>query len=478
MSPADTNPKTNEAPAQHTHQTMQPNSQFLTRGTVAALLLVLAGCSGGNSNHEDSSPVSAKTATYDSTVPVQWFETLYNRVRDTGTNPPRASRAFGYTGVALYEAVVHGMPGHQSLQGQLHDLPADTLPEPTAGQVYNWAIAANRALAVVSNGLIAASTTEFDAQEAALLALLEVGVPTAVVDRSVDYGDELGNAILVWAATDGTDDQAACQAGWVAPIDPMSGGWVPVSGMAQPLLPCWGDMRTFVVTDSSECAPVGAPAYSTSTGSAFYAQALLVYNTTGDAGANLSPDQADIAQYWADNPTATGTPPGHWIAIACQVSAEEALTLDVSAETFARLGMVVADAFITCWQEKYTSYLLRPATYIRDNIDAGWDPLIGTPNFPTYISGHSTQSGAAAAVLTHMFGTYAFTDTCHSRLDSGTMGLPADRSFASFTEASSEAAVSRMYGGIHYLFDNYDGVDSGICVGTVHNSTLQFLSDD
>jgi membrane-associated phospholipid phosphatase len=203
-----------------------------------------------------------------------------------------------------------------------------------------------------------------------------------------------------------------------------------------------------------------------------------MYNLTGDAGANLTADQAAIAQYWADNATVTGTPAGHWIAIACQVSADEALTLDVSAEAFARLGLAVADAFITCWQEKFTSYLLRPATYIRDNIDASWDPLVGTPNFPTYISGHSTQSGAAATVLTHMFGTYAFTDTCHSRLDTMTMGLPPDRSFASFNEAASEAAVSRLYAGIHYTFDNYDGVDSGTCVGTVHNSTLKFVDED
>ncbi len=456
---------------------MQIPMNFLSRGALAASLLTIAACSGGSDGNSSSAPTSAATSTYDSNVPVQWFELLYNRVRDTSTNPPRASRAFAYTGVALYEAVVHGMPEHQTLQGQLQGLPADTLPGPTAGQVYDWSIAANRALSVVSNGTIPSSTTEFDALEAALLADLEVGVADAVVDRSVLYGDELGNAILAWAATDGTALQADCQTNWVAPIDPINGGWVPVSGIAQPLLPCWGQMRTFVVSDSLECAPVGAPAYSTLTSSAFYAHALVLYNTTGLDGANLNPDQADIAEYWADNPTATGTPPGHWVAIACQVAATETLTLDVSAETFARLGMALADSFITCWQEKYTSYLLRPATYIRDNIDPLWNPLIGTPNFPTYISGHSTQSGAAAVVLSHMFGTYAFTDTCHSRLDTGTV-LPADRSFASFSEAASEAAVSRLYGGIHYLFDNYDGIDSGVCIGTVHNSTLQFLADD
>lgn len=463
--------------AHHRVIAMQQMTSTAARCAAAIGLFALAACSGGSSSTSTPAPTSALTATFDSDVAVQWHETLYTRIRLTGTNPPRAARVFGYSGVALYEAVVHGMPEHQSLQGQLNGLPAATLPEPTAGVAYDWAIAANRALAVVSNGLVPSSTAEFDAQEAALLAALETGVDTAIVDRSVDYGDALGNAILAWAATDGTALQADCQTNWVAPVPPNLGGWTPVSGSAQPLLPCWGDMRTFVVTDGDECEPVGPPPFSTSTSSPWYAQSLLVYNTTGDAGANLTQDQNDIARYWADNASATGTPPGHWVAITCQLAADEALTLDVSAEAFARVGMAVADAFVTCWKEKYTSYLQRPATYIRDNIDANWDPLLGTPNFPTYTSGHSSQSGAAAAVLTEMFGAYAFTDTCHSRLNP-TAGLPADRSFSSFTEAANEAAVSRMYGGIHYAFDNYDGIDSGVCVGTVHNSTLRFLADN
>lgn len=445
---------------------------------VAALVFVGAACSnGGSDSPATPAPTSALTASFGSDVAVQWNETLYTQIRQTSTNPPRAARAFAYTGVALYEAVVHGMPEHQSLQGQLGGLPANTLPVPPTGQVHDWAIAANRALNVVSTALVAGATTEFDAQEASLLATLSAGVDAAVVDRSVDYGDALGNAILVWAATDGTALQADCQTNWVAPIPPNSGGWTPVSGSAQPLLPCWGDMRTFVVADGLECEPIGPPAYSNSIGSAWHAQSLLVYNTTGDAGANLTQDQRDIALYWADNAGGTGTPPGHWIAIACQISADEALSLDVSAEAFARVGLAVADAFITCWEAKYTSYLQRPATYIRDNIDGGWDPVIGTPNFPTYTSGHSTQSGAAAIVLTEVFGNYAFTDTCHSRLNP-TAGLPADRAYTNFVQAASEAAVSRLYGGIHYLFDNYDGIDSGVCVGLVHNSTLRFLADD
>jgi len=446
------------------------------RASTAIALAALSACSDNKSS--TLAPTSALTVTYDSAVAIQWNETLYRAVRDTGTNPPRAARVYGYTGVTLYEAVVNGMPQHQSLQGQLNGLTAATLPEPDAGQVYDWAIAGNRALSLVSTDLIPGGAAAFTLQEDALHATLSIGVDDAVVARSIAYGDDLAAAILVWAAADGTADQALCQTNWTAPILPQDGGWTQVSGAAQPLLPCWGDMRTFVVMDGEECEPVGPPAFSTSTSSACYAQALLVYNTTGDEGDELTQDQRDIGNYWADGlaaPSATGTPPGHWIAITCQVAGEQDLTLDVSAEAFARVGMALADAFVTCWEEKYTSYLQRPATYIRDNIDPDWDPLISTPNFPTYTSGHSTQSGAAAVVLTQMFGTYAFTDTCHSRLNPGST-LPADRTFPSFTAAANEAAVSRLYGGIHYAFDNYDGFDSGVCVGSVHNSTLEFLA--
>ena len=324
------------------------------RVSTTIALAALAACSNSNSTTTAPAPTSAATASFDSTVAIQWNETLYRAVRDTNTNPPRASRVFAYTGVTLYEAVVDGMPGYQSLEGQLNGLTAATLPEPEAGAVYDWAIVANRALSLVSVGLISGGAVAFTTQEDSLLATLSTGVDAAVVARSITHGDELAAAVLVWAAADGTADQALCQTNWTAPVPTIDGGWTQVSGVAQPLLPCWGAMRTFVVTDGEECEAVGPPAFSIATTSAWHAQALVVYNTTGDLGANLSPDQIDIGNYWADGlaaPSATGTPPGHWIAITCQVADEQTLTLDVSAEAFARVGLAVADAFITCWED-------------------------------------------------------------------------------------------------------------------------------
>jgi hypothetical protein len=433
-----------------------------------------AACSGG-SHHDESSPGVASSplvSTYDADVAVEWNELFYKRVKATNVNPPAASRILGYAGVALYECLIPGMPEYQTLQGQLNAFPAGTIPTPE-NKRHHWPTVANRALAVIGTSFFPTSTTEINALENQFKTEFEATQSASVIARSVAYGEAVAQAVLAWAATDGIANQASCGAAFVPPVLPVNGGWTPVapaSGVG--LLPCWGDLRTFAVDDTSECAPVGAPPFSTAPTSAWFAHALLVYNTTGDAGANLSADQLAIANYWSDGATATGTPPGHWIAITCQMANDLPLKLDRAAEAFARVGIAVADAFTTCWKTKFTAYLVRPVTYIRANIDAAWDPLLATPNFPTYISGHSTQSGAAATVLTDMLGPVSFTDTCHSRLNPE-LGF-TDRTFASFSDAAAEAAQSRMYGGIHYAFDNVDGSDSGECVGNIINANVHF----
>jgi hypothetical protein len=152
--------------------------------------------------------------------------------------------------------------------------------------------------------------------------------------------------------------------------------------------------------------------------------------------------------------------------------------LDVAIEAYARVGIAVADAFICCWEMKYTYGYLRPITYIHDAAglnDPAWNtaPGIGggniaTPPFPEYTSGHSTQSGAAAFVLTDLLGNVEFVDDTHADL-----GL-ASRRFSSFAEAAQEAAISRLYGGIHYRAAIERGVDQGVCVGDVILDEVSF----
>jgi hypothetical protein len=205
--------------------------------------------------------------------------------------------------------------------------------------------------------------------------------------------------------------------------------------------------------------PAPPPAFSTDPSSAFWLEAKEMY----DAVENLSADQLTIAQYWSDDPGLTATPPGHSLSIALQVLVQENADLGLAAETLAKLGMAVHDAFISCWNAKYTYNLVRPITYILAEIDAGFTTPLTTPPFPEYTSGHSVQSGAASKVLTDLFGeNYAFTDKTHeARVDID--GSP--RSFASFYEFAEEAAISRLYGGIHYRSAIEIGVDQGVIIG-------------
>lgn len=440
-------------------------------GIVVCLLatVVAAGGCGDDSNRASRLADSAPAAEFDAAIAAGWFDHLYTLVKENGVNPPHAARRYGYAGVVLYEVVVHGVPGGRSLAGQLNGL--GDLPAPVDA-VHHWPLGANAALAELARGFFPGETERIDAWESAHRAPHVGDVPAGVVARSEEFGRRIAAAVLAWADGDGHADAVACGATFVPPVPPEIGGWVPTgAGPTLGLEPCWGGLRTFALVAASDCAAPGAPEFSTDPASPFYAAALEVYEVTGDSGASLSADAAEIAHYWADGAGATGTPPGHWIAIVGPLLGEHGLGLDAAAEVYARVGVAVADAFIVCWMQKYATYLLRPVTYIQSVIDAEWTPLLGTPPFPSYTSGHSTQSSAAASVLTGLFGAQPFTDTTHSRLNPE-LGL-ADRPFANFVDAAAEAAISRLYGGIHYSFDNDDGFDQGLCIAAVHGQRLR-----
>ena len=386
---------------------------------------------------------------------------LYQRVWDEKLSPPVASRLFGYAGVALYEAVVPGMPGYQSLAGQLNDLPP--LPQPDPQLVYHWPTVANAALATLSHTLQTSAST---ATARAVIDLerqlgdqFAATVPAEVVQRSVAQGQRVGLAIADWAEADGIAALNNC-----AYTPPSGHGlWEPTPPQyTAPLQACWGQMRPFVLRErSNECQPSTQPVYSEETDSQFYFEALEVYL----AGRNLTAEQREIARFWSDDPGKTGTPPGHSISILTQIIRDKHLSLDVAAEAYARLGAAVADAFISCWQTKFAANVIRPITTIRRTIDPAWTPLLTTPPFPEYTSGHSVQAGAAAAVLTSLFGDhYSFTDNTGSEL-----GL-VRRSFSSFSAMAEEAAFSRLYGGIHYRSAIEIGLQQGACIGEQVNA--------
>jgi hypothetical protein len=396
------------------------------------------------------------TDAFDAGVATAWFDELLALIRETpGYSPPVASRAIAYAGIALYEAVVAGMPDHVSTAVFVNAL----APLPAVGRnhAYHWPSAANAALAEMVRQLFPAAPaprrTAVDALEANYLAI----APRGIRARSIDHGRLVARAVFEWSRSDGGHEGylRTFPADYAPPAGP--GLWVPTPPSFLPALqPYWGRNRTFLPG-----SPVGDPdppiPYSTDSTSSCFAEAYEVYGTVNA----LTREQLAIAHFWADDPGSTPTPSGHSLAILTAMLRREDASLADAAEAYARLGIAVADAFIACWRIKFAHNLLRPITYIRDLIDPTWgNPLpVTTPPFPEYTSGHSVQSSAAAAVLTARFGAVPFVDHTHDA-----RGLPP-RSFISFDAAAAEAAISRLYGGIHFRAAIERGLVQGRHIG-------------
>ena len=391
-----------------------------------------------------------------------WYKLSLELVRHTPTyTPPVASRAFAYLGVAAYEAVASGSPGLRSLAGQLNGLEA--LPQREAGLEYAPAIMLDAALAATMRSLFdntgPTGQRAMDSVAAKLGAKAAAGVPADVAARSRDHGAAIAAHVAAWAAGDG----GAVVENMGFPLDyalaPGAAHWLPTSLIAQqqkPLLPQWGRNRTFAMPAGTTCPLPPPPVYSEDESSDFYRQAREVY----DASRTLTAKQREIARFWADDAMLSTTPPGHWIAIILQILEREGAGSERSVDILARAGIAAGDAFIGCWGTKYRYDLVRPVTYIRRVIDPQWEPLLFTPPFPEYPSGHSTQSAAFAVVLTRFFGeSFSFQD------DALAPDGFSPRTFSSFAEAADDAAVSRLYGGIHFRAAIQRGSEQGRCIG-------------
>jgi len=436
----------------------------------------------------------------------QWTSTHYALARAERLSPPVASRVSAYAAIALYEGWAAFSDSLRSLAGQLNGL--ESLPRPRREERYDPALVGMEAQTVVlrelyKEGFASTGVAITALHDSLLKARVEQGVSPQIRDRSLAYGQELGTAILAWAARDGfstrtfaytpikgaqfwvptvTGSQfrsqmlsadrdfvgldnptASARPGQVSDrsitVDrPKRPGNTTAPGINQTvaLEPQWGDQRYFATRVTDSCAAPAPPVFSTKANSEFWKQAHEVM----DVGAALTPEQTEIAYFWADNPGESGTPAGHWMSVVSHLSSGWHLSAERTAEAYALTAIAVADGFIASWHEKFSSNLLRPVTYIQRYIDPKWQPLLLTPSFPTYTSGHSTQSEAAATVLTALFGdNRGYDDGTHINL-----GHPV-RHLRSFQAAADEAGISRIYGGIHYPFDNTGGQALGACIG-------------
>ena len=376
------------------------------------------------------------------------YRLVLDLVRHTATySPPVASRAFAYLGVIGYEATASGRADLVTLVGQLRDL--KTLPKREVNATYDEAVvlvaALSSALWRFFDNTGPTGQRAMTAMDAKFTPTVVAGVPADIVARSDAFGRALTAAVSDWADGDGRSEIP--NMGFPLDYKLKEGPqyWRPTSTIAQqqtPLLPDWGNTRTFAMPTGETCDLPPPRTFSTDKDSAYYKEAKEVDDTV----THLTPEQKEIARFRSDDPMLSTTPPGHWIQVALQVSNKNQLSIDKRVDVLVRLGVATADAFIGCWQTKFEFETVRPVTFIRANIDPNFAPVLITPPFPEYPSGHSTQSAAAATVLTQFFGdNFAYEDSSHVR-----DGLPP-RQFASFWAA----AVPPRAGNENFLFRDF-----------------------
>lgn len=378
-------------------------------------------------------------------------------------SPPQGSRVYAYSAVAAYEAMRPGYPGYHTLAGQLNGL--DSLPTPPAGAKLSYSLAGVHAYMTVGRALTF-SQARMDSMRTALDAEYRARMSADEFARSVAYGDTIAARVLKWA---GKDHFLQTRGAPKYSVTGEVGRWQPTPpAYIDAIEPNWAQLRPFVLDSASQFKPEPAYKFDTSKTSPYGRDVREVYQV----GKNLTAEQRAIANFWECNPytlhvqghsmfaTKKLSPGGHWIGIAGIAARKAHADAIRTAEVYARTSVALADAFNSSWDEKYRSNVMRPETVINKYVDEGWEPMIQTPPFPEYTSGHSVISPAAAAVLNDEFGDhFAFADSVEMP-----WGLPV-RHYASFDAASNEAAISRLYGGIHFRHSIEQGVVEGQRLG-------------
>lgn len=390
-------------------------------------------------------------------------------------SPPVASRIYAYSNLAAYQASCSGFQGFKTLDGQLNVIAGLPIADPKLE--YDWRVSSVTALSGVASKLVY-YYQGIDSVAALMLDELKAATQPEVFERSKKYGEAVVAAIMKYAKMDGF---IKIQASAKYSIPKGLELWEPTPPtFMEPADPFISTVRTMSMKSSSDFDPGSPIEFSIDPKSAFYQQAKEVLQISQ----NLTPEQRAIALFWNDTPGSTDfeghftptkrqiNPPGHWINITKIVCEQRNLGLMETIEAYALVSVSMFDGFLSCWHAKYKYNTVRPVSYINryffgdSTVHATWKPLIQTPPFPEYPSGHSTISAAAATVLTKLIGPMAFTDDTEVEF-----GYPA-RSFSNFMEAAQEASMSRIYGGIHFR----EGCDAGNRLGQmIGNNVLQKL---
>ncbi|PQB03929.1 vanadium-dependent haloperoxidase [Aureitalea marina] len=426
-------------------------------------VLLLAACS-------KSEPIDIQAADYQASV-----EKVTQIMVHDIFSPPVASRVYVYPNVAAYEIISQQNPEYRSLAGQVNGL--YPLPKIDTTGV-NFRVAALMAHMDVSKKLIF-SEEMMNTYQDSLYAVWQ-NQNALEFETSKAYAAKVVDHILQWMDQDFYKETRTMPKFTVDTDAPDRWQPTPPSYM-DGIEPHWNRIRPMILDSPEQFKPVPPPAFSLEEGTDFYKELQEVYDVSVDiTSKGDESEEIEIAQFWDCNPyvsvtrghlmfaTKKITPGAHWIGITKIACKQSDADFDKTVYAYTKSSIGIFDAFISCWDEKYRSNLIRPETLINQHIDDSWKPILQTPPFPEYVSGHSVVSGSAATVLTEIFGDdFSFLDDTELPY-----GLPV-RSFTSFNQAAQEAAVSRLYGGIHYRAAIDNGLTQGIDVGQWVNTNLQ-----
>jgi hypothetical protein len=380
------------------------------------------------------------------------------------TNPPLAARFFSYACLSGYEVIAENDPAFKSMYGIVNSYPR--LQKPDSLKDYHVQLSALLAMMETAKKM-QPSGKMIDAYEKRFLdSCKQLGFSEETLQSSLSYATWVSKQILPYAKADRYNRISNFPR--YTPIN-KAGYWYPTAPAYMPAVePYFNTVRPFTLDSAAQFVPPPPITYTTNKGSAFYNLMLRNYTVTQ----NMPMEYRVIAAFWDCNPFAVQdkghltlglkkiSPGAHWLGItgiACK-QGNKGFAESMQIHTMVSMGLM--DAFMACWDEKFRSNRVRPETAIRQLIDPNWQPLLQTPPFPEYLSGHSVISSASATILSHYFGDhFAYTDSVEV-----SYGLPA-RSFTSFKQAAEEAAISRFYGGIHFMDAIENGVNQGEKVG-------------
>jgi hypothetical protein len=396
-------------------------------------------------------------------------------------SPPVASRIFAYPNIAAYEIIAQQNDKYLPLKEQVTDL--TEIPRADLSESINYQLAALIAHIELSKRLVFSEKT-MEIYRDSLYKVWE-SKNSSEFKASKLYGLEVANHIALWMDNDNYKQTRTMSKFTIDSDD--AERWQPTPpAYMDGLEPHWSKIRPFVLDSAEQFKPLPPPKFSMEKGSDFYKELKEVYDISNQITKDGDDsEEVEIAQFWDCNPyvsvtrghlmfaTKKITPGAHWIGI-CKIACKKSNSdFDSTVYAYTKTSIAIADAFISCWDEKYRSNLIRPETLINEHIDENWKPILQTPPFPEYTSGHSVASGAAAVALTDVFGDdFVFDDDTEL-----TYGLPI-RSFTSFNQAADEAAISRMYGGIHYRAAVEIGVKQGRDLGKFVVNNLAMISKD